>query len=78
MKNKKNYMGFHTYSKSMANFEAFRWSFSSSTNLLFLKSEKTNCNCKNFQQKKRWELDKKNPMSDVIVQVQLRLKSVRR
>ena len=41
MKNEKiNYIvhGF-SYSKSIANFEAFRWNISSSINLLFLKSD---------------------------------------
>ena len=36
MKNEKNYM--FLYPKSMANFETFHWSISSSINLLFLKS----------------------------------------
>ena len=38
MKNEKKLHGF-SYSKIMANFEAFRWNISSSINLLFLKSD---------------------------------------
>ena len=38
MKNKDNYLCGFLYSKSMANFEAFCWKFSSSINILFLKS----------------------------------------
>ena len=41
MKNKtKNYMGFHfSYSKSMANFEAFLWNISSSKKSFFWRVE---------------------------------------
>ena len=41
MKRQKNLHGF-SYAKNMPNFEAFRWNFSSSTRLLFLKSDITN------------------------------------
>ena len=37
MNNEKKLLGF-SYSKNMANFEAFRWNISSSINLLFLKN----------------------------------------
>ena len=38
MRNKKKLHGF-SYSKNIANFEAFHWNISSSINLLFLKSD---------------------------------------
>ena len=40
MKNEENYLRGFSYSKNMANFEAFRWVISTSLNLLFLKSDK--------------------------------------
>ena len=41
--------GFFSYSKSMANFEAFRWNISSIINLLFLMSELSGLNYIIFQ-----------------------------
>ena len=75
MKNEKNYMGFRI-PKVWQILKHFTGAFHRAQTSYFWRLKRPIAIAKIFSKKKRLELEKKNPMSDVIVQVQLRLKSV--